>query len=118
VLHGDAVSGTIGERRSMHRVLEIILGLERGFLSREGELSLQFNPHWPGSSMSGRCRGTAAGRILAVCWFGTCIAARAKQAVRIGWGSCAVSAGVSARAAEPAGADAGQSRTEPSVSRS
>src|SRR5437016_9761184 len=31
----------------MHRLLEIILGLEKGFLSREGELSLQFNPHWP-----------------------------------------------------------------------
>src|SRR4051812_16475508 len=31
----------------MHRLLEIILGLDKGFLSREGELSLQFNPHWP-----------------------------------------------------------------------
>src|SRR5436190_897941 len=31
----------------MQRILEIILGLERGFLSREGELSLSFNPHWP-----------------------------------------------------------------------
>src|SRR5829696_4197252 len=31
----------------MHRFLEIILGLERGFLSREGELSINFNPHWP-----------------------------------------------------------------------
>jgi uncharacterized membrane protein len=31
----------------MHRLIEIILGLDKGFLSREGELSLQFNPHWP-----------------------------------------------------------------------
>ncbi len=31
----------------MNRILEILLGLERGFLSRDGELSLQFNPSWP-----------------------------------------------------------------------
>ena len=31
----------------MQRLLEILLGLEKGFLSREGELSLQFNPQWP-----------------------------------------------------------------------
>src|SRR5947208_2342995 len=37
----------------MHRILEIILGLERGFLSREGELSLQFNPAWPGQQYVG-----------------------------------------------------------------
>src|SRR4029078_35778 len=37
----------------MHRLLEIILGLERGFLSREGELSLQFNPAWPGQQYVG-----------------------------------------------------------------
>jgi uncharacterized membrane protein len=31
----------------MQRFWEIIFGLERGFLSREGELSLRFNPLWP-----------------------------------------------------------------------
>ncbi|HSV15884.1 MAG TPA: hypothetical protein VLI90_16600, partial [Tepidisphaeraceae bacterium] len=31
----------------MHRLLEILLGLRRGFLSREGDLSVQFNPQWP-----------------------------------------------------------------------
>src|SRR5437773_12055960 len=37
----------------MHRFLELIFGLERGFLSREGELSLQFNPAWPGQQYVG-----------------------------------------------------------------
>jgi uncharacterized membrane protein len=31
----------------MNRFLEIILGLDKGFLSRQGEWSLQFNPAWP-----------------------------------------------------------------------
>ena len=31
----------------MQRFWEIIFGLERGFLSREGEFSLTFNPKWP-----------------------------------------------------------------------
>ena len=31
----------------MQRFLEIILGLEKGFLSNEGEFLLQFNPRWP-----------------------------------------------------------------------
>jgi uncharacterized membrane protein len=31
-------------------ILERVLGLEPGFLSREGELGLNFNPHWPGPS--------------------------------------------------------------------
>jgi uncharacterized membrane protein len=31
----------------MHRVLEIILGLPSGFLSRQGHFTLQFNPSWP-----------------------------------------------------------------------
>jgi hypothetical protein len=37
----------------VHRLLEIILGLDKGFLSREGEFSLQFNPHWPGQAAVG-----------------------------------------------------------------
>jgi len=31
-------------------ILERVLGLDNGFLSREGELGLNFNPHWPGPS--------------------------------------------------------------------
>src|SRR6476620_1420122 len=29
-------------------ILERVLGLEPGFLHREGELGIDFNPHWPG----------------------------------------------------------------------
>jgi uncharacterized membrane protein len=35
------------------RFLEIILGLDKGFLGREGELSLSFNPQWPGQDYVG-----------------------------------------------------------------
>ncbi len=38
---------------AMQRVLEILLGLKRGFLGHEGDLSLQFNPRWPGQSLVG-----------------------------------------------------------------
>jgi uncharacterized membrane protein len=31
----------------MHRLLEILLGLHKGFLSREGEFGISFNPQWP-----------------------------------------------------------------------
>ncbi|MFI5379892.1 MAG: hypothetical protein ACHRHE_11385 [Tepidisphaerales bacterium] len=31
----------------MQRLWEIILGLDKGFLGKEGEFSLQFNPRWP-----------------------------------------------------------------------
>ena len=37
----------------MNRLLEMILGLRSGFLSREGEFSLSFNPTWPGQSVVG-----------------------------------------------------------------
>lgn len=37
----------------MQRFWEIILGLERGFLSREGEFALAFNPRWPGGEIVG-----------------------------------------------------------------
>src|SRR5215218_4063149 len=29
-------------------IIERILGLDKGFLAREGELGIDFNPHWPG----------------------------------------------------------------------
>jgi uncharacterized membrane protein len=31
----------------MHHFLEILLGLERGFLSQQGDITWQFNPDWP-----------------------------------------------------------------------
>lgn len=37
----------------MQRLLEILLGLERGFLSRQGEFSLGFHPNWPWQSTIG-----------------------------------------------------------------
>lgn len=30
------------------RLIEFILGLDKGFLSRQGDWRLEFNPHWPG----------------------------------------------------------------------
>ncbi len=37
----------------MNRLLEIIFGLDRGFLDREGDLALRFNPQWPWSDAIG-----------------------------------------------------------------
>lgn len=37
----------------MNRILEIVLGLERGFLDHQGDFSLQFNPQWPGMEVLG-----------------------------------------------------------------
>src|SRR5271170_2887583 len=37
----------------MQHLLEIILGLPAGFLSRTGELSLGFNPSWPAQQTVG-----------------------------------------------------------------
>jgi len=34
-----------------NRLLEILLGLDRGFLNRDGELTLQWNPRWPGQEI-------------------------------------------------------------------
>ncbi len=34
-----------------NRLLEILLGLDRGFLNKEGELTLQWNPRWPGQEL-------------------------------------------------------------------
>src|SRR5438132_13885323 len=31
----------------MQRLLEIIFGLDKGFLNKGGDLTLQFNPQWP-----------------------------------------------------------------------
>ena len=37
----------------MQRFWEIIFGLDRGFLGREGEFALSFNPQWPGQAVVG-----------------------------------------------------------------
>src|SRR4051812_28688072 len=37
----------------MQRLWEILLGLDRGFLSRQGEFHVNFNPHWPGQAVVG-----------------------------------------------------------------
>lgn len=37
----------------MNRILEIVLGLERGFFDHQGEFSFQFNPQWPGMEVLG-----------------------------------------------------------------
>ncbi|MBV8779770.1 MAG: VWA domain-containing protein, partial [Phycisphaerae bacterium] len=37
----------------MHRLIEILFGLQRGFLSREGDFSVEFNPRWPAQDIFG-----------------------------------------------------------------
>jgi uncharacterized membrane protein len=37
----------------MQRLLEILLGLEPGFLSRQGDFSINFNPQWPWQATTG-----------------------------------------------------------------
>ncbi len=37
----------------MQRLVEILLGLDSGFLSREGEFSLRFHPNWPFAEVLG-----------------------------------------------------------------
>src|SRR5438132_6292289 len=39
--------------QNMQRLLEILLGLDKGFLSRQGEFSLNFNPQWPLQATTG-----------------------------------------------------------------
>lgn len=49
----------------MNRLLEILLGLDRGFLDREGELGVQFNPRWPLQDVVGASLWNAALVVLA-----------------------------------------------------
>src|SRR3954469_15290364 len=57
----------------MQRLLEILLGLDHGFLSRPGEFSVSFNPHWPWQSVVGAVTwnvllaGLAAALVFYVC---------------------------------------------------
>lgn len=37
----------------MHRLIELLIGLPGGFLSRTGQLSIQFHPQWPGQAVVG-----------------------------------------------------------------
>jgi hypothetical protein len=56
----------------VNRLLEILLGLNRGFLDREGDFSLSFNPVWPWQKMLGASTwnflliALAAGLVVAV----------------------------------------------------
>src|SRR5688500_17586636 len=49
----------------MQRIIEFILGIEKGFLSRDGELTVQFNPHWPWQDYIGAASWNALLAILA-----------------------------------------------------
>ena len=44
----------------MNRLIELLLGLDRGFLSRDGEFALGFNPLWPGGAPAAWNLGLAA----------------------------------------------------------
>src|SRR5262245_17029817 len=37
----------------VQRLIEILLGLDRGFLTRQGDFTVNFNPHWPWQSVVG-----------------------------------------------------------------
>ncbi len=41
------------DKRNLAKTLEILLGLEPGFLSRQGEFSINFNPQWPWQATTG-----------------------------------------------------------------
>src|SRR3982751_4593467 len=83
----------------MTRLLEIILGLDKGFLSREGDFSLQFNPHWPGQDAVGAVTWNVVLALLCagLVWY----------VYRPAGGDGRRAAGVPAGPADPAGADAG-----------
>jgi uncharacterized membrane protein len=49
----------------LNRFWEILLGLDRGFLDREGELGVQFNPRWPLQDILGASLWNAALILLA-----------------------------------------------------
>src|SRR4051812_34954816 len=48
-------------------LIERVLGLDNGFLAREGELGLNFNPHWPGPASLTPYWNLALG-LAAVAW--------------------------------------------------
>jgi len=101
----------------MQRLWEILLGVERGFLGREGELSLQFNPRWPFQEVVG-----AATWNLILCGLAAFLVVRIYRRegrsrwARIGLGLLrgALLAFVIAMLNRPV-LTLGQSRTEPSV---
>src|SRR5256885_1065889 len=101
----------------MNRIWEFILGLDKGFLSREGERSLHFNPHWPGQDYVGAATWNIVlgiGAILLV-WYVYRREGRSKP-VRIGLGILRglLLAFILILLNRPV-LTLGQSRTEPSV---
>jgi hypothetical protein len=101
----------------MQRIWEIIFGLDRGFLSREGEFSLSFNPRWPLQDYLGAAVWNAvlAGLALALVIYVYKREARSRG-VRISLGviRALLLAFVLALLNRPV-LTLGQSRTEPSV---
>jgi uncharacterized membrane protein len=51
---------------SLQHALELLLGLPRDFLGRQGEFSVQFNPAWPGQAVVGAAAWNAVLAILCV----------------------------------------------------
>src|SRR5438046_567811 len=101
----------------MTRFLEIILGLERGFLSRQGELSLNFNPQWPGQVITGAALwnvmlGVAA--LVLVVWVYRRDGRSRPARISLGIMRAALLAFVIALLNRPV-LTLGQNRTEPSV---
>src|SRR5438105_12528966 len=101
----------------MTRFLEILLGLERGFLSRQGELSLNFNPQWPGQVITGAALwnvmlGVAA--LVLVVWVYRRDGRSRPARISLGIMRAALLAFVIALLNRPV-LTLGQNRTEPSV---
>ena len=52
----------------MNRFWEILLGLEKGFLSRQGDLSIQFNPDWPFQRLFAPVGGASFFNLILILW--------------------------------------------------
>jgi uncharacterized membrane protein len=52
----------------MNRLWEILLGLDKGFLNRPGDLSLQFNPDWPFQHYLDPIGGASFYNLMLVVW--------------------------------------------------
>lgn len=66
----------------MNRLLELLLGLDRGFLDREGTLSLNFNPVWPWAEAIGNATWNVllVAAVAALVWWAYRHEARSRRA--------------------------------------
>src|SRR2546421_622730 len=101
----------------MQRLLEILLGLEKGFLSQQGDFSLNFNPQWPAQAITGAAMwnvllGIAA--LVLVIWVYRRDGRSRPVRVSLGIIRAALLAFVIAMLNRPV-LTLGQNRTEPSV---